>query len=277
VIAKRENYTTQIGRKRPWAFTFLVNSACFQLTILSINIKGVSSARKSMNWLNNGWIVGIATSVISGLVVTWIARILLSKKEDREYKQKIAAANRDVIYAIRPGISEGQIPSQNVIVALIRATARRYEVEGGELYSAAEIMEELMKEVMDSSFLSSAKKAEYCVALAELRDESSHSRQVQVIDAVNATATVRYRIRNVEITAYVLGTLAALAGGIASVLRVKISGAQLMAFGERALLTIVVVIVSGMFLIKIITTAANDLREMLASTRKVIKRRDKDS
>jgi hypothetical protein len=124
-----------------------------------------------LRWINNGWVIGIATSVISGLAVTWVLRIFLSKKEDREYQQKVSAANRDVIYAIRPGIPEGQIPTYDVIVALANATARKYGVSVKELYGPRELMEELMKEVMDSSFLSSAKKAEYCTQLVHIRDE----------------------------------------------------------------------------------------------------------
>jgi hypothetical protein len=35
---------------------------------------------------------------------------------------------------------------------MIHATARRYDVEASELYTISELIEELVKEVMDTSF-----------------------------------------------------------------------------------------------------------------------------
>lgn len=121
-----------------------------------------------MSWLNNAWTIGIGTGLLSGFLVTWITHRFLSKKENREYAQKVLGANREIIYAIRPGISEGQIPSREVIIALTNATARRFGISPSNLYRPHEIAEELIKEVMDSSFLSSAQKSEYCTQLTPL-------------------------------------------------------------------------------------------------------------
>lgn len=119
-----------------------------------------------MSWINNAWTVGIATGIASGLLVTWLARFFLSKKDDREYQQKLNGANREVIYAVRQCIPEGPIPARAVIEALAHSTARRYALPLTDLYGPEEIIEELVKEVMDSSFLSAGKKAEYCDQLA---------------------------------------------------------------------------------------------------------------
>src|SRR5690348_16326917 len=121
-----------------------------------------------MTWFNNGWVVGTATGVVSGLFVSWVSYLVLTKKEDREYQQKVLAANRDVIFAIRPGIPEGQIPSREIVIALTNATARRYGIPASALYKPAELVEELIKEIMDSSFISSSQKAQYCAELAPL-------------------------------------------------------------------------------------------------------------
>jgi hypothetical protein len=121
-----------------------------------------------MNLLNNPWVVGIGTGILSGLLVTWILSLFISKKKDREHQQQISSANRDVIYSVRAGIPENSIPSREVFDALIHSTARRYDLEPSELYQPKELSEELIKEVMDSSFLSAAKKVEYCSALIPL-------------------------------------------------------------------------------------------------------------
>ncbi len=117
--------------------------------------------------VNNAWFVGILT----GLIVTWASRFLLTKKDDREYLQKVLGANREVIYAIRPGISEGQIPTRTVVIALLQATARRYGVSADALLTPEQIAEELIKEVMDSSFISAAQKAEFCAQLESLQED----------------------------------------------------------------------------------------------------------
>lgn len=132
-----------------------------------INLGSVPSADKVglpveigafMSWYSNPWVVGIIGSIPGGFLVNWLTGLVLRKKENREYLQKVIGANREVIYAVRPGISEGEIPSREVMNSLRNATARRYGVDPSDLYSGPEIAEELTKEVMDSSFISSSQK-----------------------------------------------------------------------------------------------------------------------
>src|ERR1700751_5864614 len=105
-----------------------------------------------MAWLNNGWVIGVGSGLISGVLVYWIVKIFSSRKDDKEYRQKLTSANKEVMYAIRPGISEGQLPDRNVIAALVNATARHYSIPPEDLFSPEQLAEELIKEVMDSSF-----------------------------------------------------------------------------------------------------------------------------
>src|SRR6266851_3086470 len=114
-----------------------------------------------MQWLDNAWVVGTGTGVLSGIVVTWVAQWILSRKENRDYRKNVAEANREIVYTIRSGIPEEQIPSREIILALTNSTARRYSVSAADLYAPREIAEELIKEVMDSSFLPAGKKTEY--------------------------------------------------------------------------------------------------------------------
>jgi hypothetical protein len=124
-----------------------------------------------MTWIYHPWVIGIGAGILSGIVVMLISRYLLGKRENREYIQKVIGANREVIYAIRPGISEGMIPTRDVVNALVAATARKYGVSASDLYDTTKIAEELTKEIMDSSFISSAKKTDYCAQLDGLIKE----------------------------------------------------------------------------------------------------------
>ena len=87
-----------------------------------------------MNVFSNPWIVGIGGGIISGLVVTYMLRLIFSKRDDREYAQKISTANHEVLYAVRPGISEKVIPTNNVLNSLIEATVFVNIVSGFNTY-----------------------------------------------------------------------------------------------------------------------------------------------
>lgn len=117
----------------------------------------------------NPWFVGIVGGILSGVAATWISRLIFSKRDSREYAQKVSAVNREVIYSVRPGISEGSIPAPAVIEALVAATCRKYGVTDKDAFNVQQISEELMKEVMDSSFISSAIKQDYCTKLLQMQ------------------------------------------------------------------------------------------------------------
>lgn len=121
-----------------------------------------------MSILNNAWVVGIGGGILSGLFVAFISRYLFAKKDNREYTQKVFAVNREVIYALRPGISEGRFPTDEVLESLLNATARRYKVSREDIFKPKQIAEELIKEIMDSSFISSDTKQDYCDNLLHL-------------------------------------------------------------------------------------------------------------
>jgi hypothetical protein len=121
-----------------------------------------------MDLLNNPWVIGIGGGILSSLFVAWVTRIIFSKRDNKEYLQKLRAANQEVLYAIRPGISEEVIPSSDVVAHLISATSRRYGVDAELMYSVNEIASELIKEVMDSSFISASTKKNFCEKLSKL-------------------------------------------------------------------------------------------------------------
>jgi hypothetical protein len=123
----------------------------------------------AFNW-SNPWLVGVGTAVISGLLVNFISRFLLSQKDDKELRQKIDAANQEVVYALRPSIAEGSMPTQSTIEALVRATARKYALGRDNLMTIEEFADELIKQVMDSSFISNDQKNKYCASIGAIKN-----------------------------------------------------------------------------------------------------------
>jgi hypothetical protein len=178
-----------------------------------------------MDLLNDPWVIGIGGGILSGLIVTAVSRFVLSKRENREYLQKVFSANRELIYSIRPGISEGVIPAPEVIESLIIATARKFGVESRDVYGPPELVQELLKEVMDSSFISAKTKEDYCTKLAALaeRPQSLETQAEVSVEAPEVRATIErvrsetiaeYRQRTTTMMSVMMGALAAVMTGL---------------------------------------------------------------
>ena len=140
-----------------------------------------------MNLFSNPWVIGVGGGVISGLLVTLITRYLFSRREQREYRQKVETANNEIIYAIRPAIAEKVIPSSAMLEALFSATARKYGVNSADLLSRVGLANELMKEVMDNTFLSSQQKVEFCELLIGVKQPEAEATPKLLVEVVTVT------------------------------------------------------------------------------------------
>lgn len=118
-----------------------------------------------MEWLNDPWVIGIGGGILSGLIVTGVSRWIFSGRDHKEHLSKVSSANREVVYAIRQGIPEDRVPTREIVEALISSTARKYGLPTSDLNQPQDVASDLVKEVMDSSFISAEKKDQYCSAL----------------------------------------------------------------------------------------------------------------
>ena len=132
-----------------------------------------------MDWLQNGWVTGIGGGIVSGLIVYFITSWIFSNQSKRELHRKVAIANQEVVLAVRQGVPENRVPTTAVLDALIKATARKHGLPAEELYGPSEVAQDLIKEVMDSSFISAETKETYCKQLAEMgKEETSEPKTV---------------------------------------------------------------------------------------------------
>ncbi|HCM0798771.1 hypothetical protein ACEV8F_21785 [Vibrio parahaemolyticus] len=127
---------------------------------------------EKLDFLSNEWVIGIGGGVLSGLIVTLLTRYIFTKRDNREYYRKLDLVNKEVLYALRPGISEGAMPNESVLESLIVATSRKYKVNSKDVFQPKQIAEELIKEIMDSSFISFDTKSQFCSTLSHLVDET---------------------------------------------------------------------------------------------------------
>lgn len=121
--------------------------------------------------INNNWFIGIVGGSISGFLVWFITNYLFKSKQTQAYVQKVLSVNRELIYSLRSGISQKDLPNLEVLAALRSATSRKYSVDINDIYTNKELAEELIKEVMDSSFIPVESKASFCALLSPLIKE----------------------------------------------------------------------------------------------------------
>lgn len=119
----------------------------------------------------NPWIVGIGGGVISSLIVFFITKFFLSKKENKEYEQKVRLATNDVVYAVRPLVIDKAIPANDVLAALRSAIAVKYGVKVSDVIGIKQLVSILVLEILSNSFLNSSQKNEYCNLLMTMKDE----------------------------------------------------------------------------------------------------------
>lgn len=125
--------------------------------------------------INNPWFTGIGGGIASGFFVFFITRWLFSDKSRKEYLREVTIANREVLVSVRQGIPEGVPLDGGIVKTLTLATARKFNVRDDDMFSNEQIAEELIKEVMDSSFISAETKRNYCLMISELKDAAFQS------------------------------------------------------------------------------------------------------
>ena len=166
-----------------------------------------------IQFINSPWVIGVGGGVLSGILVTLASRSVFSRKDRKEYAQKVMSANQEIVYAIRPGISESVLPTNDILEELMQATARKYGVARDDMYTHEELAQDLVKEVMDSSFISLNQKSSYCKLLMSLKSsvplkQSSLEKSLEKNIAFSK-GYVEYRKRMVATMSSILGLVVA--------------------------------------------------------------------
>lgn len=120
-----------------------------------------------LNALNNSWV----SNLITGLAVYFLTGFFNKIKHKKQYFQKVELANKEIFNTIKFTIPEENLPSAQVLQSIHSATAKRYNVKIEHMSSLQEILDDVIKEIMDSNFLSHENKLRYCKRLLDLKGE----------------------------------------------------------------------------------------------------------
>lgn len=101
----------------------------------------------------------------------FITKFFLSKKENKEYEQKVRLATNEVVYAVRPLVIDKAIPANDILAALRSAIAVKYGVKVSDVIGIKQLVCILVLEILSNSFLNSSQKNEYCNLLMTMKDE----------------------------------------------------------------------------------------------------------
>ena len=121
-----------------------------------------------MEFFSNPWVTGIWWGIISWFIVYFVTNRVFYKKQDNEYSQKVKTANNELLYIMRPLIVQEQIPKREIMESIVNSTARKYEINSGDLLSLAFLADDLMREIMENAFLWSEQKIELCKKINEI-------------------------------------------------------------------------------------------------------------
>lgn len=124
-------------------------------------------------FLSNRWVVGIIAGILSGLCVGFLSRFLFSKKNKKEYFERLMLANKEVLCTLKSTISENLLASTEIISSIISSSARKYNIKKSDMYSVEQICDDIIKEIMDSNFISCKTKTDYCNSLSQLKKTKS--------------------------------------------------------------------------------------------------------
>lgn len=169
-----------------------------------------------MDWINNQWVIGIGTSIISGFLVFFFTRKFFTDKQNKEYDQKIRTANNEILYAIRPLIVEKTKPSLQVLNSVLYSTARKYNVELSDIYNSHSLCDDLTNEIMSNSFLSSEQKIELAELINNLKDDEAIKSDEKVKEIVIHTVRKTNSV-NSSFMAFTLSIMTAMMALIISI------------------------------------------------------------
>ena len=136
--------------------------------------------------LNNPWVTGIGGGVISSLIVFFVTKYLFSKKENKEYSQKIKTANNEILYSMRPLVIEKKLPTADIISAIKSSIAKKYGVKQDDLYDDLSLYNDLVAEIMANSFLSPEQKLEFCSLLVNIKNRCNENIKIVYVQNRNS-------------------------------------------------------------------------------------------
>lgn len=113
-----------------------------------------------MDLLENEWFINIGTAIISGILLIPIT-IKIGSWIDNSKKQKNAdKVNKEVLSILRKIVSEGQSIDFLLIEIVTNSVKQTNKIDNKFVFSEVQMMEHLITDIFDSSYITMSKKVE---------------------------------------------------------------------------------------------------------------------
>lgn len=122
---------------------------------------------KIIEFIQNTWIVGIATGIISGIFVHYITVYAINGKKKSEHKKAVECANNAVFDIMQAYIVNMGLPDKKQMDAIINAMSRRYGVKNSEMNSLVNFYEDFIVALVGNLYISNEDKKKKIETLLE--------------------------------------------------------------------------------------------------------------
>ena len=130
--------------------------------------------------INNPWVVGIVGSIVSGLIVYFITYAIISKREDKIYQHKIIAANSEILHTIKSMVTNKQLLSVEAFNSVVTSTAKKHQVNLKDINNISEFIDDIIKDIIQSPFITYEQKNEYYEQLDTLKEEQQNNHPTSI-------------------------------------------------------------------------------------------------
>jgi len=126
-----------------------------------------------MEILQNPWIIGIFSGIVSGIVILIIGRLISSKREKKVYNQKVLQGNQELITPMKPLILENNKSIGDLYSSMKSAVSKKYNINIDDLYSINDFADIIIAETLQSPFLNDEQKKNHCKEILDVKNEST--------------------------------------------------------------------------------------------------------
>ncbi|CAG9620864.1 hypothetical protein [Sutcliffiella rhizosphaerae] len=116
------------------------------------------------------WITGILISIVGSAIflgMTWLASSFYKRTK---YWKNVDKSNKEILKILIQTLSEGIYPNQKILESIIQSTAVIYKIRVKDLKNVEELINDMIKEVFESNFISYKDKNEISIKLVELKE-----------------------------------------------------------------------------------------------------------
>lgn len=158
------------------------------------------------DFFQNNWVI----SIFAGALVTIISEMWKRWRSRTSYWQKVHLANRDILNTIESFTSEKDLPSAQILMSFHTSTARNYKVSLKDINSLNEVVDDLIRKVIESNFLSYVQKIDSSERLLNLKEDIVMLQLANEIPDKIKEIDKLHRQRQFSITSVLIGLITTL-------------------------------------------------------------------